>query len=79
MCEPRGTGGFEARCDLGLPVYILSVFQSKTARDTSVAEQVRVTDLCREKGGTLGTAGHLRGRVRGLTGSGFGWEIGEGY
>lgn len=42
----------EARCVLGLLVYIVNALWPKIPSDTPVVEQVGVTDYCSRKGGT---------------------------
>lgn len=78
--KPLNPDDSEARCVLGLPVYIVNALRPKIPSDIPVIEQVGVTDDCGRKSGTGGTMDLFSKRTyKGLKRFGFGWVIWEGY
>lgn len=52
LWKPLNPEDSEARCVLGLPVYIVDALWPKILSDTSVVKQVGVTDYCGGKRGS---------------------------
>ena len=50
--KPRNPDDSEARCVLGLPVYIVNALWPNIPSDAPAVEQVGVHDYCGGKGGT---------------------------